>query len=249
MIPEKHCIRNWQNIMQNRPQLFCFAHVGGNASFFDEIEKDMGGIDVVKLEYSGHGSRHKEGLYGNFDELADDVFKNMKDRYSGGDYGLFGYSMGTIALAEVLKRILAVSDMKLPSRVFLAAHEPHTKSELLGFQDDELDAWVKDRTIKFGGVPEKLLHNKAFWRMYLPLYRADYTLIGKYRFEKLDLKTEIPATVFYSETDTPLTDMEQWTNYFTGACEYHRFDGTHFFIQEHHREMAEIIRERLGVRS
>lgn len=235
--------------MQNRPQLFCFTHVGGTASFFDEIEKDLGGIDTVKLEYAGHGTRHKEGFYRDFDELADDIFKNLKDKYFGGDYALFGYSMGSIALAEVLKRILTVSDMKNPSGVFLAAHEPHTKSELLGLQDDELDAWVKDRTIRFGGVPEKLLHNKAFWRMYLPLYRADYTLIGKYRFEELDLKTEIPATVFYSETDTLLSDMEQWKNYFIGECEYHRFEGTHFFIQEHHREMAEIIRKRLGVGS
>lgn len=233
--------------MQNKPQIFCFTYVGGNASFFDVIGKDLDGVDVVKLEYAGHGTRHKEPLYRDFDELADDVFRELKSRYAGGDYGLFGYSMGTIALAEVLKRILAVSNMKNPSGVFLAAHEPHTKSELLDFSDDELDEWVKERTIKFGGVPEKLLHNRAFWRMYLPLYRADYTLIGKYRFEKLDLKTEIPATVFYSETDTPLADMELWKNYFTGDCEYHRFDGTHFFMKEHHREMAKIIRERLGV--
>lgn len=233
--------------MQDKPQIFCFTCAGGNASFFDEIGKDLDGIEIVKLEYAGHGTRHKEPSYRDFDELADDVFRELKSRYTGRDYALFGYSMGSIALAEVLKRILAVSDMKLPSGVFLAAHEPHTKSELLDFSDDELDEWVKERTIKFGGVPEKLLHNKAFWRMYLPLYRADYTLIGKYQFEKLDLKTEIPATVFYSETDTPLADMELWRNYFTGDCEYHRFEGAHFFIKEHHREMAGIIRERLGV--
>lgn len=234
--------------MQNKPQIFCFTYAGGNASFFDVIEKDLDGLDVVKLEYAGHGTRHKEELYRDFDELADDVFRELKSRYAGGDYGLFGYSMGSIALVEVLKRILIVSDMKKPSGVFLAAHEPHTKSELLNFSDEELDEWVKERTIKFGGVPEKLLHNRTFWRMYLPLYRADYTLIGKYRFEKLDLKTEIPATVFYSETDTPLADMVLWKNYFTKDCEYHRFDGTHFFIQGHHYEIAEIIRERLGVR-
>lgn len=235
--------------MQNRLQIFCFTYAGGSASFFNAIEKDMNGIDVVKLEYAGHGTRNKENLYRDFDELAEDVFKDLKERYAGGEYALFGYSMGTIALVEVLKKIMAVSDMKTPSRVFLAAHEPHTKSELLGFNDDELDEWVKERTIKFGGVPEKLLHNRAFWRMYLPLYRADYVLIGKYQFEKLNLKTDTPATIFYSETDTPLADMKLWKNYFIGDCEYHGFDGTHFFIQEHHHEMAKIIQERLGVRS
>lgn len=235
--------------MGNRPQIFCFTYAGGNASFFDIIEKDLDGMETVKLEYAGHGIRHKETLYKDFSELADDIFKELKSRYSGGDYALFGYSMGSIALVEVLKRIIAAPDMKNPSEVFLAAHEPHTKSELLNFSNDELDEWVKERTIKFGGIPEKLLHNRAFWRIYLPLYRADYTLIGKYRFEKLDLKTEIPATIFYSETDTPLADMELWKNYFIGDCVYHRFDGTHFFIHEHHREMAEIMRERLGVKT
>lgn len=233
--------------MQNRLQIFCFTYAGGNASFFDVIEKDMNGVDVVKVEYAGHGTRHKENLYRDFDELAEDVFKDLKDRYAGGEYALFGYSMGTIALVEVLKKIIATSNMKNPSRVFLAAHEPHTKSELLGFNDDELDEWVKERTIKFGGVPENLLHNRVFWRMYLPLYRADYMLIGKYQFEKLNLKTNIPATIFYSETDTPLADMKLWKNYFIRDCKYYRFDGTHFFIQEHHHEMAEIILERLGV--
>lgn len=231
----------------NRPQLFCLTHVGGNASFFDMIEKDLDGVDVIKLEYAGHGTRHKEELYRDFDELADDMFKNLKNRYSGGEYALFGYSMGSIALAEVLKRIIAALDINSPSGVFLAAHEPCTKSELLDFKDDELDEWVKERTIKFGGVSEKLLRNKTFWRMYLPLYRADYTLIGKYQFEKLNLRTDIPATIFYSETDTPLADMKLWKSYFTGECEYHRFVGTHFFIREHHQEMAALIMKKLGV--
>ena len=100
---------------------------------------------------------------------------------------------------------------------------------------------MKERTIRFGGIPEKLLGNKSFWRTYLPLYRADYGLIGKYRFEDLHFRTEIPATVFYSETDTPRKDMEEWGRYFTGECDYAEFPGQHFFIQEHHDEMARIM--------
>ncbi len=77
--------------------------------------------------------------------------------------------------------------------------------------------------------------------MYLPLYRADYSIIGKYKFENLTLKTSVPAVIFYSEADTPRKEMELWKQYFTGNCEYHEFDGNHFFIQEHHEEMANII--------
>lgn len=229
-------------------QIFCFTYAGGNAAFFDEIGKDLPEFELVKLEYSGHGTRHKEPLYSNFNELADDLYDVLKNEYNGSEYALFGYSMGTISLVEVLKRIITDREIPLPSNVFLAAHEPKTKAELSDFTPDELDEWVKERTIRFGGIPEKLVKNKSFWRIYLPLYRADYSIIGKYRFEDLNLVSDVPATVFYSETDTKYEDMKLWSNVFTGVIEFHRYEGTHFFIQKHHLEMAEDVRASINRR-
>ncbi len=229
--------------MPIKPQLFCFTYAGGTAAFFSEIEHELYGLELVKLEYAGHGERHKESFYMDFDELSDDMFHALQERYDGGDYSLFGYSMGSITLVEVLKRIGA-SQMKKPSHLFLAAHEPHTKTELLGFSDNELDEWVRERTIRFGAVPEKLLCNKVFWRTYLPIYRADYSIIGKYQFEQLNLHENIPTSVFYSETDTPLREMKQWERYF--PCEFYEFSGNHFFFHQHHQEMAKIIRHKMG---
>lgn len=225
----------------SKPQIFCYTYAGGNASFFEMIEKDLPAFELVKPDYAGHGTRRKEPFYRDFTGLADDLFARFRAEYAGGEYALFGYSMGAITAAEILKRILEDPELPKPVRVFLAAHEPHTKAELAGYAPEEIDEWVKERTIRFGGIPEKLLENKSFWRMYLPLYRADYGLIWKYRFEDLHFRTEIPATVFYSDTDTPRKDMEEWRRFFTGECEYAEFPGQHFFIQEHHEEMARIM--------
>lgn len=268
-----------------RSQLFCFTFAGGTASFFDQIEQDLSGsgIACVKLEYAGHGERHREPLYNDFSALADDMFEQFRASYysvydssssnsdsgssdSSGldssnsnnysdysdysDYSLFGYSMGTITLVEVLRRLLmplGSSTLPAPKHVFLAAHEPHTHKELLSFNPDELDSWVKERTLKFGTVPEKLINNKTFWRMYLPLYRADYALLAGYNFENLNLHTDIPATIFYSEADTPLKEMKLWEKYFTGRVDYHCYEGQHFFIKEHHAEMANVIMRELRV--
>ncbi len=228
----------------SNPQLFCFTYAGGTAAFFDEIEKDLKGIECVKLEYSGHGTRHKEEFYSDFDELADDMLNLIKCSYKGGDYGLFGYSMGSISLVEVLRRIKD-SGMQLPSNLFFAAHEPNIKAELLEYSIDKVDEWIKDRIVKLGTVPVQLLNNNVFWRTYLPLYRADYMLIGKYKFEKLDINMNVPATIFYSETDTPLNEMREWERYF--PCNYFQYQGNHFFIQEHHEEMGKVIRSKMGL--
>lgn len=231
-------------MMQNKPQLFCFTYAGGTASFFDTIEAELDCAELVKFEYAGHGTRHKEPLYSDFNELADDLFNRFKLSYKGADYSLFGYSMGTISLVEVLKRIIS-SGINLPKYIFLAAHEPHTKTELLGYSSEELDEWVIDRTIRFGAIPERLINNKAFWRMYLPIYRSDYSIIGKYDFENLNLKTVVPVTVFYSETDTPKREISLWKYFFIGECEFHEFSGNHFFYFEHHVEMAALMKTKL----
>lgn len=226
-------------------QLFCFTYAGGNAAFFEPLAAFLPETEIIAPEYAGHGARHREPFYEDFDALADDMYAKLRAQYRGGAYALFGYSMGTISLAEVLKRILRDADMPKPCCVFLAAHEPQTKAELADFDSSEMDAEVMERTVRFGAVPEKLLNNRIFWRTYLPLYRADYSIIGKYRFEALELETDIPAVVFYSETDTPRGDMEQWKRFFTGSAAFYAFTGNHFFIREHYAEIGAVIAEQM----
>ncbi len=81
--------------------------------------------------------------------------------------------------------------------------------------------------------------------MYLPLYRSDYTLLAGYNFDDLAVETYIPTTIFYSEQDTPLSEMKQWKKYFRGSVVYYRYEGQHFFIQQHHEDMARIITKQM----
>ena len=210
-------------------QLFCFTYAGGTATFFDTIENELDGIEVVKLEYSGHGTRHREPLFYSFNDLSADIYRELKEEYKGGTYALFGYSMGTITLVEVLKRILNDPEIGLPASVFLAAHEPHSKTELSDFSPDILsDEWVKDVLASAMNPGLKAIS----------LVEA---------MGELELKTTVPATIFYSETDTPRKEMELWRNFFIGDCEFCCFEGKHFFIQQHYKEMTGIIQKRLNI--
>ena len=229
-------------------KVFCFSYAGGTAAFFESLEREAGdGLEFVKLEYAGHGKRHKEAFYQSFERLAADLYEQLKQQLKPEEaYAMFGYSMGTISVIEILRKILALGEIHPPVHVFLAAHEPYTQAYLADFADGLQDEQVKERTIQFGAVPEKLISNRSFWRVYLPIYRADYAMIGAYQFERLDLSTDIPATVLYSQTDTPFADMKGWSAYFTGDCQFIAYTGNHFFLQEHCREIAETMKRRLG---
>lgn len=226
-----------------RMKLFCLTYAGGNAAFYDDLEKQLAGcIDFIKFEYSGHGKRHKEKFYSSMGELADDAYKYLIQAIDDSDeYALMGYSMGSIGAIEVLRRVLQ-EKFVLPNRIFLAAHEPYTKSELADFDMDANEELVKERTIKFGAVPEQLISNRSFWRMYLPIYKADYSIIGNYSFENFVLETDVPATVLYSETDTPIAKIENWKKYFVKECQFVEFTGNHFFIQDNVEKVADVIR-------
>ena len=229
--------------MHDVTRLICFTYAGGTSAFFNEIESELKGVEVIKPEYAGHGQRHNERFYNEFNDMTEDMLSIIREDLDS-RYAMFGYSMGCITLVEVLGKIINLG-LPMPIHVFLAAHEPHTKTELAGFSTDESDDWVRERTIRFGAVPDKLINNNVFWRTYLPIYRADYNLIGQYKFEKLKLNTKIPATVFYSETDTPRSEMKLWEKYFTGECDFRYYEGSHFFIREHYVEMAGVITRKL----
>lgn len=224
-------------------KLVCFTYAGGNSSFFDCLKKKLcPEITVIAMEYAGHGKRHKIPFCTNFKELAEDMYNLIEPVLEEVEpYAIMGYSMGSISAIEVLKEIMR-KKKKLPAHLFLSAHEPCTKSDF--YSVDNINEYVKQRTIQFGAVPEKLIHNDSFWRMYLPIYKADYSIISKYNFETLNLKSDVRTTVFYSESDTPLRTMQNWNRYFD-VIDFVKYPGNHFFIKDNLTSIAEDIKKRL----
>lgn len=227
-------------------KLISFTFAGGTSSFYDQLKKELTPeIELIALEYAGHGNRHREPFYSDFAELANDMIAKIEDiLVKEESYAILGYSMGSISAIEVLIKVLQ-RQKKLPIHVFLAAHEPFTKERLQNFDNEEMDDSLKTHIIQFGAVPEKLINNHSFWRMYLPVYRADYSIIGKYRFEVLDFTSTISTTIFYSESDTPYCDMKSWKKYFIGECDFVECSGNHFFMKEHYREIAQVIKKKM----
>lgn len=228
-------------------QLFCFTFVGGSGSFFNGIEPYLRPeIELVKLEYAGHIERRHEPFYRYFDELTADMYVHVKAQVQVGEpYALFGYSMGAIAAADVTKMILKKGEISPPRHVFLASHGPRPVLGRAEHAGGETDETIKRWTLRFGGLPENLISSQTFWRIYLPIYRADYELITNYDYSRLDYVTDIPATVLFSPADIPYATVEKWNDIFTDECDILEFGGGHFFLREHERDVANVINERL----
>lgn len=183
MILERPYTRNWKNIMLNKKfLLFCFPFAGGTADFYNNLEKACGdAVRFVKLEYSGHGTRMKEPLCHSFDELTNDLYPQIMNTladYPEMDYAMIGYSMGSIAMFDMLMRLIKNGINRRPWRIFISAHQPQPIWALQKIPNVGLDDWVKERTVEFGDIDNRLIGNKSFWRVYLPIFKADYLMIA-----------------------------------------------------------------------
>lgn len=225
-------------------QLFCLPYAGGNPEFFNGLKAQLpDSIQFEVFEYAGHGKRLKEPFYESFEQLAQDAAGFINERLRPEEeLMLFGYSMGTIGMYEMLAG--GMLD-KQPEHVFLASHESpdrkwHSKS-YLHLSDEEFF----DRMKQFGGfddVDPKMLKNRFFRRMYFEPIRADYRIIGVYP-ENTKYRFTMPATMLYSPKDIPTESIHGWDSFFAGGSEFVELGENHFFLKECAEQTAEIIQK------
>ncbi len=223
-------------------QLFCLPYAGGGPEFFagltEYLDED---ISVCALEYAGHGKRIKQPFYADFTELACDMAQHINDRLQPEcDLMLFGYSMGTIGVYEMLAQGLL---HRQPKHVFLASHEApdgdwDSKQYLTMSDEDFLKAMKQ-----FGGfdnVRPEMLGNRFFRRMYFQPIREDYRLLGHYPANR---RWTFPMniTMFYSPQDIPAPLIHGWDPFFGAESEFIELGENHFFLKTCAQQTASAI--------
>ncbi len=81
-------------------KLFCFPHAGGSASIYLKWNNVIGDnlkLEIIPLEYKGHGVRMDEDFYVDFNEMAEDMLRYTLNKLSPDEpFMLFGHSMGCL---------------------------------------------------------------------------------------------------------------------------------------------------------
>lgn len=242
MTLERHFIKNWQNIMSKKIQLFCIPFAGGSSTAFNELCQNLDEFVVpYVIEYPGRGSRMKEPFAENLEMLMKDVKEQIvNSRIPGIPFALFGYSMGTAIAYDMAQFELEES----PVHLFASAREAlfhYIKSQEYALMErDEF----KQKIIDFGGINEQILKNERFLDIYMKPIYADYKLWNQYVYKEKG-KLNCKITVFYSEKDTPYEKVIGWREMTKKRVDFYEYGRNHFFIQHHAKEMAEIINKNL----
>ena len=224
-------------------RLFCLPYAGGSSLFYTDLKAYLNpSIELCPIDLAGHGMRMGEGLNTTMDQALNDVFGQMEKVGFDQPFALLGYSMGA-SIAYYLYFYLKERG-QVPQHVyFMANTPPYVPDDDVPASDLPDDEFL-DPLAALGGLSQEVLECKELVDLFLPIMRADV------RLEEGSLASD-PSTidcnmsVIYSTQDDEGGQVEQWKRCAGRLCDFHRFEGTHFFMLDHYPEVAEIINRTL----
>lgn len=226
-------------------KLICAPFAGAIRKDFDSFISCFGEEwEVCLIDYPGHGSRRREPYAKNFSELAEKSALQVTALLVQNEpYVLMGYSMGSIVVYEMVVRGLVPA----PKLLVEASHRPPNlewASKSFVHLDDR-DFWKQLKKLgAMGNVQESFLENKVYRRMFFDPIREDYRIISTYQ-RKMQKIHGVPAICFYSPSDVPEEEMNQWKLFFENEADFYQMGENHFFLYDHYSEMAAIIQEQM----
>ncbi|MCW8876601.1 MAG: thioesterase domain-containing protein [Kangiellaceae bacterium] len=227
--------------------LFAIPYAGGSAdAIYTKWQRELGeDIELVPLEYAGHGIRMAEKRHDTIDQTVAEMLLHIIPVARERPYAIYGHSMACVVIYELLK---AIAKRGFPSAksVFLSGRNPphrEYKSCLHALPDNEFLEEIR----KIGGTPQDFFEIKELRNTFLPILRNDYKLVEQYRIQMPQHVTHANLSFFYSDNDSmvSLSNAYEWQEYTYGHFSLHRYHGGHFFIHDYYRDICAKMRSKL----
>ncbi|GHD52914.1 thioesterase [Thalassobaculum fulvum] len=244
----------WFARVRPRPQaavrLFCFPHAGGAASSYFHWPAALDGVDVLAVQPPGREGRIAEPPVADMATLLERLVAAVEP-YLDRRFAFFGHSMGALVAFE-LARELRRRGLPAPERLYVSGRRsptvPTAEAPLHVLPDDELVAELNRR---FGGLPAAILAEPELMALFLPVIRADLTVLERHGFAT-EPPLAVPITAFGGVDDARATadGLEAWEELTTGGFAMRRFPGGHFYLHERReaflRAFADMVAADLG---
>ncbi|MEV6000307.1 alpha/beta fold hydrolase [Streptomyces griseomycini] len=227
--------------------LYCLPYAGCSARVFDSWKVYAPEfLNVIPVELPGRGSRCTDSPVSDLPELLDDLSSAI-DVDSRVPYGIFGHSFGAIIAYELGRRMIADGFPGPSALVVSACRPPHLATpEVPVF--DRPDRDFRQRLRELRGTPPELLENDELMELYIPVIRADYSIIDNYRSAgPVDIGCPIVALYGSADDDADGAVVEQWGAYTRSSFEKYEIPGDHFFLHSAEQEIVSRIASEISL--
>ena len=225
-----------------RLRLFCFHSAGGGASMFVPwaalLPED---VELNAVQMPGRENRLKEAPHKRVDtalNALDEAIFPLLDR----PYAVFGLSMGALVGFEFVRKLRQTYSIE-PTHFFAASRRaPQTPERLPLIAHLPDVSFLEAIQERYKSIPEVIWKDAELMRLFLPLLRADFTLLETYAYADESPLT-CPLTVLYGSEDPTLNEQEtaMWELHTQGKFTRQAFTGGHFFPSTQHARVIEFL--------
>jgi len=231
-------LRRFHSCATGAPQLFCFPHAGGSATYYFPFSKDLApGVEVLAVQYPGRQDRRLEPLIDSIPELADRV-ADVLASVAVPPFAFFGHSMGAIVAFEAALRLhdnLGVS----PTCLFASGRRaPSMKRPTTAYDN----AGVISEMRRLGGTDPRFFGDEELLMSILPVTRNDYQAIEDYTWvQGAPLACPVTALIGDADPQCTIEEAAAWASHTSGVFEKRIFPGGHFFLDQHRADVISTI--------
>ncbi|WP_108867383.1 thioesterase II family protein [Aquimarina aquimarini] len=223
-------------------KIICIHYGGGNKFSFAKLEEHIDSTLVMEsIELPGHGKRIKENLLTDLNEMAVDIYHQIKNITDDEPYILYGHSLGGM-LCFLVSRLLQKKEDQLPLHMIISSCKAPRYNHVRKVTCHTLsDEDFKEELRVLGGFPKRAIENKEILDFFLPILRADFKAIETYEY-KQDKALDIPITVLAGlDEDVSKEQLIGWQEETKYPFRFQQFEGGHFFILDKFQEIGSII--------
>ncbi|XP_006636203.3 S-acyl fatty acid synthase thioesterase, medium chain isoform X2 [Lepisosteus oculatus] len=215
-------------------RLVCFPWAGGGSIHYARWGSLLNSsVEVYSVKLPGREGRAKEPFLMDMQQVVDEVVSALLPELREKPFALFGHSFGAMAsfaTADHLKRVHGLE----PVHLFVSgASAPHSEARLCATKrsdltDEEFLNWLTS----IGGTPPEILTNQEVLKLFLPVLKADLSVVENYRYLKPERSIlSCPVTCFDGTQDIP-HDLQAWKDISSGEFTIKMLPGSHFYLKD-----------------
>lgn len=226
-------------------QMFCLPYSGGSASIYFPWKKELSDeIDVIPMEYLGHGSLFNKAPYESIQEAAKDISLRIANLITS-EYIVYGHSMGSLVALETTYLLSKMT--KKPLKLIIGAARPphlyHKLETITHLPKKEFMQYI----FNMGQTSEAVMQEPELLDLLYEIIYSDYRMIDTYVHDDSLGVLNLPITVFGGDKDdrAPYEDLTEWQMYTTKETKIITLEGKHFFAFNGSQEFYQALRNEI----